>query len=156
METIPPEAHLSLSIPRYAKEWYLHSLENFAMNYNLIKRYEMVVRCLRTPKEAARTFHYFNKLPIELRVKIWAYAFTSHLEPRIHCIKEFSYSSRSAFLSNQPISPLLQVCAESRTLYISETKTVCNRISFIFPEADTNPMLCDMRNKLFSCHMNEY
>jgi hypothetical protein len=122
---IPPEAHLSLTIPRYAKEWYLNSLESFARDYNVIKRYELVARRKETINDTARTFHCFNKLPIELRLKIWEFTFTSHLEPRIHCIEELNDGSKSTFISNQAMSPLLHASRESRTFYINRTKAVC-------------------------------
>jgi hypothetical protein len=64
---------------------------------------------------AHNSFTSFLRLPIELRLKIWELALLPQNQPRIHCANE----RKSDFISNQLISPLLYVCNESRTFYIS-------------------------------------
>lgn len=66
-----------------------------------------------------RTFTSFPRLPLELRLRIWQLLSLDHVRPRIHVID----AELIQIVSNQPISPLLHVCSESREEYISLTKT---------------------------------
>jgi hypothetical protein len=72
------------------------------------------------PARGPTDFQIFTRLPAELRVRIWEIVMEPHLLfSRIHCVQERS----SRFISNQPLSPLLHVCRESRNFYIESTQT---------------------------------
>ena len=64
----------------------------------------------------------FSSLPTEIRLMIWRQAVISETLPRVHSIIRAKRDA-SIFISNQPVSPLLHICHESRALYLSSTKT---------------------------------
>jgi len=81
---------------------------------------------------ANNSFTSFLRLPIELRLKIWELALPPQNQPRIHCVNE----RKSSFISNQPISPLLHVCNESRTFYLSYTQATFAFETYFSPQID--------------------
>ncbi|CAG8954427.1 hypothetical protein HYFRA_00006054 [Hymenoscyphus fraxineus] len=66
------------------------------------------------------TFHCFPKLAIELRKQIWGEIIKPSQKPRVHALK-FNPRTKT-FISNQPVSPLLSICQESRDYYLLNTK----------------------------------
>jgi hypothetical protein len=115
-------------------------IDNFPFNYNApLEQKENVLRFfdqIATDKQRGETgtematayehepcqlndFKSFALLPAELRIKIWEMAEENALHPRIHCIEE----RNSRFISNQPLSPLLHACHESRTCFLNSTET---------------------------------
>ncbi|KAI9052167.1 hypothetical protein LZ554_003529 [Drepanopeziza brunnea f. sp. 'monogermtubi'] len=78
-------------------------------------------------------FCKFQKLPIEIRFLIWELAFLSDLRPRVHRVVEF----RGSVVSNQPISPILHTCRESRALYLSRTDATYDFCTFVNFNIDT-------------------
>jgi hypothetical protein len=81
---------------------------------------------------ANKSFTSLLRLPIELRLKIWELALPSQNQPRIHCVNE----RKSSFISNQAISPLLHVCNESRTFYLSYTQATFAFETYFSPKMD--------------------
>jgi hypothetical protein len=95
----------------------------------------------RASLQAKSSFTYFNKLPLELRFKVWQYTFESEIQPRVHCIRQLCAGDQDdhqhIFHSNQPVSLITQVCQESRNFYISKTKTKFAFETFINFDTDT-------------------
>ncbi|KAI0997273.1 hypothetical protein K3495_g10913 [Podosphaera aphanis] len=78
-----------------------------------------------TEEKHTSSFRGFSNLPYELRITIFEFVLVSDLAPKIHCVDERTSKGdkkEATFISNQPISPLLQVCHETRTIYLSKTK----------------------------------
>lgn len=78
-----------------------------------------------TKQNYISSFSSFRHLPIEIRICIYELCFTPDLMPKIHCVDE-RISDRaqkgSRFVSNQPMSPFLHVCRESRAYYLFMSK----------------------------------
>jgi len=124
LEEIGVKDHLRPTLPVTLKEEYLGVLENFIAAHGSLKKRQEVVKLEQSIKD--RSFTYFNLLPTELRMKIWGFAFASHLQPRVHCIDvriSHDYDHKAIFVSNHPISPILHTNHESRSLYLFETQT---------------------------------
>ncbi|CAG8982152.1 hypothetical protein HYALB_00003244 [Hymenoscyphus albidus] len=65
------------------------------------------------------TFHRLPQLAIELRRHIWGEMIKPSQNPRVHALK---FNNRTkTFISNQPVSPLLAICRESRDYYLLNT-----------------------------------
>jgi hypothetical protein len=107
--------------PLKQKEELLEVLDIFAIDKQMQETtIRMVIQTPTTQKPNRPTdFKRFARLPPELRVRIWEMVMEHHLLPRIHCIEE----RNSRFLSNQPLSPLLHACHESRVCFLNSTQT---------------------------------
>lgn len=101
---------ISNASPLSAKYDYFEALLNFAQQYTVFQAAELEAQ--QQEKHRKSSFWGFTLLPVELRNQIWDHAMASHIRPRVHIIVEIN----SNFISNQPISPLLHACAESRNL----------------------------------------
>lgn len=124
LEEIGVKDHLRPTLPVTFKEEYLGVLENFIAAHGTLKKQQEVAQLEQCTKN--RSFTCFNLLPTELRIKIWGFAFASHLQPRVHCIDvriSDNYDHKAIFISNHPISPILHANHESRSLYLFETRT---------------------------------
>ena len=95
---------------------------------------QMVIQSATTQEPNRPTdFKSFARLPTELRVRIWEIFMEHHLLPRIHCIEE----RNSRFISNQPLSPLLHVCHESRVCFLNGTQSTFAFGSYVNFSRDT-------------------
>lgn len=133
--------HNPEDMPKNIQRDYLKSLQDF------VEFYFADYRVDNSKEEAGLTeprvnssFSKFSSLPCELRLKIFEFSFASDLEPKVHCVNECmskSTSRRSSFMSNQPISPLLHVCRESRAHYFFKTRAQFAFETFIRFSVDT-------------------
>ncbi|KAG4444183.1 hypothetical protein IFR05_000280 [Cadophora sp. M221] len=94
-------------------------------------------------EEQPAKFHPFTRLPAEVRLKIYELSEGGFKRQRIHRINGRP-DTPLEFMSNQPLSPLLHVCAESRREYFKQSKstfafeTYVNYSRDIFYFIDTN------------------
>lgn len=99
------------------------------------------------------SFHCFSTLPMELRLRVWEMAILPQIRSKVRCIKAANPLPREilrGFRSNQPISPIVQTCQESRKFYISRTKSQFAFGTYISFQEDL-VYLCD--NKLCAPEM---
>ncbi|THV44202.1 hypothetical protein BGAL_0703g00030 [Botrytis galanthina] len=72
-----------------------------------------------------RTFPSFKKLPAELRLDIWEYAFAEDLLPKVHHLNNTDRNTgkiTDSITSHLSFSNIVQVCKESREWYLSRTQ----------------------------------
>ncbi|KAH9219546.1 hypothetical protein DL95DRAFT_457218 [Leptodontidium sp. 2 PMI_412] len=74
-------------------------------------------------EEHPAEFHLFAKLPTEVRLKIYELSDGGYKRQRIHRINGRP-DTPLEFMSNQPLSPLLHACAESRHEYLKQTESI--------------------------------
>lgn len=84
--------------------------------------------------ERLATFHLFRRLPLELKHQIWG-EILGPLKPRVHTIK--LHRRAKTFRSNQPFSPFLKICQESRSFYFQKTKTRLGFSNYVNFDIDT-------------------
>ncbi|PMD29578.1 hypothetical protein L207DRAFT_520865 [Hyaloscypha variabilis F] len=119
-EEIGVKERIGIPLPINLKAKYLEVLENFANVHGKIKEAQENTQLQQSLQ--SREFTCFNDLPVELRLKIWGYAFASDTQPRIHCIDIVNAGSdRETFISNQPVSSILHANHESRSHYFRNT-----------------------------------
>lgn len=82
----------------------------------------------------------FSKLPSELRRQVWLEVLTPYLKPRVHAIK---LTGKNKFKSNQPLSPLLRICQETRNFYFEKTSTEPGFGTYVNFDIDTLYFLYD-------------
>lgn len=74
-----------------------------------------------------RTFHPFRRLPAEMRIDIWQYAFAEDLLPKVHHLNRVSHGTENitdSITSHLPFSKTVHVCRESRYEYLARTRNV--------------------------------
>jgi len=120
----------SLLLPE--KERIVRVMEWFLEERNNVQIQEAAAAAEESRLTANNGFASFLRLPIELRLKIWELALAPQDQPRIHCVNE----RKSSFISNQPISPLLHVCNESRAFYLTYTQATFAFETYLRPKKD--------------------
>lgn len=104
-----------------------------SLRFEDVAKYRFPHRRTRQPEEDKTPtkhnytsgFSSFSHLPIEIRICIYKVCFIPDLMPKIHCVDERisdRAQNETIFVSNQPMSPFLHVCRESRAYYLFISK----------------------------------
>lgn len=137
--------HCYENMPTHIQRAYLMILQDFVdyhfstYNHGFIEDMPREEESL-TEQNCLSNFPRFGDLPGELRLNIYELCFIPELGPKIHCIDERTskVAKRGAkFISNQPISPFLHVCEESRAHYLFVSKACFAFETFINFSIDT-------------------